>query len=53
MVDSPVVHETGVAERSPGYQDRDPREFIVHHLPERQDIHGIGFDLPHEGQTKN
>lgn len=45
-VDSPVVHETGVADRSPGDQDRQTSQLVVHHLPEAQYRDRIGLGLP-------
>ena len=42
-IDAPVVHETGVANRSPGDQDRPTGQFVVDHLPEAQHGHRICF----------
>ncbi len=44
-VDSPVVHETGVADRSPGDQDRDSGQFIVDHLAKSKDGDRVSFRL--------
>ena len=46
-VDSPVVHETGVANRSPGDEYGEFPQLVVHHLSESQysDRISLGFSL--------
>ena len=46
-IDSPVVHETGVANRSPGDEYGEFPQLVVHHLSESQysDRISLGFAL--------
>ena len=52
-VDAPVVHETGVANRSPSDQDRDARQFIVYHLAMTQHCDWIGFGFTLKGDAQD
>ena len=47
-VDSPVVHETGVANRSPGDEYGEFPQLVVHYLPKAQYGYRIGLSLPFE-----
>jgi len=44
-INPPVVHETGVAQRSPGDEDRNAGQLVVDHFAVAQDGDGIGFGL--------
>jgi len=45
-VDSPVVHETGVADRSPGDEYGNASQLVVHHLPKAQHGDRVCLSLP-------
>ena len=52
-INSPVVHETGVANRSPRDQRGYAGHFVIDHLPKTQDGDGIGFGLPFQADAND
>ncbi len=52
-VDSPVVHETGVADRSPRDEYGKSSQLVIHHLSEAQYGDWIGLGLPFDRHADN
>jgi len=44
-IDPPVMNQTGIADGSPGYQDRHTTYYVIHHLPGVQRTHRVSFGL--------
>jgi hypothetical protein len=45
------MHETGVAQRSPGDEDGRPAQLVIDHLPRVEQAYGIGLGLAPDGHT--